>query len=861
MSRASFSTPPLSAGVTEAFAAYIADAAAFFGESRSLEASLPREFVHLHIMDILYSVLAGEIQAAKCFKTVLQLAEVVIAVAAAALRLQPLDETSAECTPADVTKSLQIIASTDLTFFGDIDQLQQLMMLWGVHHKTHNVFVSGSSVETEVAVLNRPFEARWARVVATHSTEFNPYLIERDAAIQANALVKEVTACESLWRELLQDVAVAQAALVDSMQDEDDKGLPSTLKQDAEKFASSVHKLITQSSRETRVLTAEDASLGSGLDSSTKAMTSEATDTSSPSECVVWKVSSRENSLRMRLRLKSVRENYRLRNASYECADASFHHEGERAGGRRHSLGPRRFKSARDNVGVAGGAGEHHDRTWRSETGSDYSDFLADVHMRAAIIRSCPSVASERDSFSGDLSDDDDDDDDDLLLHAEPSDEPSDSGTMFDIETDDLLTPNQPHVVDSAPASSSPSPPPTPPPTPPTTTPPMSARVSGPSSPFGSLSTFGASLLSVVGGVTDVVTKAAKDAKDVVEFGVDSLKTARDVLAEDAQSFANEVSTALTEAAAKPDVLSSSPRSGGAETHSDRLTIRTTKKDTASSASAATTTSETSDGPVLFPPSPPARAAKHKREADPRLKRHSSLGGGSSSKHEVEFEANLVRHMHVVAGKLVLTESHLRFVAERVIDEHETVLAERKKGVPMESAWRFLFKRRCWKMDDIASVNRRRYLLKPCALELFIHSTRKNYFFSLLMEDTACFHEALMARRPLLLRRDPTMRRLRHPSSIFRNSNMSVRWMNHEISTFEYLMWLNTIAGRTYNDLTQYPVFPWVLSDYESSSLDLTRASSFRDLSKPMGALDPARLKFFLDRYHAFEDADIPKFM
>jgi hypothetical protein len=164
-------------------------------------------------------------------------------------------------------------------------------------------------------------------------------------------------------------------------------------------------------------------------------------------------------------------------------------------------------------------------------------------------------------------------------------------------------------------------------------------------------------------------------------------------------------------------------------------------------------------------------------------------------------------------------------------------------------------------MDDIASVNRRRYLLKPCALELFIHSTRKNYFFSLLMEDTACFHEALMARRPLLLRRDPTMRRLRHPSSIFRNSNMSVRWMNHEISTFEYLMWLNTIAGRTYNDLTQYPVFPWVLSDYESSSLDLTRASSFRDLSKPMGALDPARLKFFLDRYHAFEDADIPKFM
>jgi hypothetical protein len=29
------------------------------------------------------------------------------------------------------------------------------------------------------------------------------------------------------------------------------------------------------------------------------------------------------------------------------------------------------------------------------------------------------------------------------------------------------------------------------------------------------------------------------------------------------------------------------------------------------------------------------------------------------------------------------------------------------------------------------------------------------------------------------------------------------RW---EISTFEYLMALNTLAGRTYNDLNQYPV-------------------------------------------------------
>ena len=45
----------------------------------------------------------------------------------------------------------------------------------------------------------------------------------------------------------------------------------------------------------------------------------------------------------------------------------------------------------------------------------------------------------------------------------------------------------------------------------------------------------------------------------------------------------------------------------------------------------------------------------------------------------------------------------------------------------------------------------------------------------------------------------------------------------------------------SYNDLTQYPVFPWVLADYVSEELDLTDPGVYRDLSKPMGALDNVR--------------------
>lgn len=58
------------------------------------------------------------------------------------------------------------------------------------------------------------------------------------------------------------------------------------------------------------------------------------------------------------------------------------------------------------------------------------------------------------------------------------------------------------------------------------------------------------------------------------------------------------------------------------------------------------------------------------------------------------------------------------------------------------------------------------------------------------------------------------------------------KWQRREISNFDYLMYLNTVAGRTYCDLNQYPVYPWVIVNYESNDLDLSLASNYRDLSK-----------------------------
>ena len=41
-------------------------------------------------------------------------------------------------------------------------------------------------------------------------------------------------------------------------------------------------------------------------------------------------------------------------------------------------------------------------------------------------------------------------------------------------------------------------------------------------------------------------------------------------------------------------------------------------------------------------------------------------------------------------------------------------------------------------------------------------------------------------------------------------------------------MFLNREAGRSFQDLTQYPVFPWVVADYASATLDLDSDATFR---------------------------------
>ena len=77
-------------------------------------------------------------------------------------------------------------------------------------------------------------------------------------------------------------------------------------------------------------------------------------------------------------------------------------------------------------------------------------------------------------------------------------------------------------------------------------------------------------------------------------------------------------------------------------------------------------------------------------------------------------------------------------------------------------------------------------------------------------------------------------------------------WQERVISNYEYIYWLNMYSGRSFSDITQYPIFPWVIKDYQIEKLDLNDENIYRDFGKMVGEFNQERLERLIDNQKDF---------
>uniref|UniRef100_A0A6B2EDM8 Putative lysosomal trafficking regulator lyst n=1 Tax=Phlebotomus kandelakii TaxID=1109342 RepID=A0A6B2EDM8_9DIPT len=205
----------------------------------------------------------------------------------------------------------------------------------------------------------------------------------------------------------------------------------------------------------------------------------------------------------------------------------------------------------------------------------------------------------------------------------------------------------------------------------------------------------------------------------------------------------------------------------------------------------------------------------------------------------VSYECELIMLMSRVKGKLEISATSVAFVDQSTQQQQD-----------LKHDFKF-------PLALLREIHLRKYNLRRSALEMFLVDQR-SYFINLTTKTRNKVFSKILGLQPPNIQYGSG----RAPSELLKASGLTQKWVNREITNFDYLMHLNTIAGRTHNDLSQYPIFPWILADYTSEILDLTDPKSFRDLSKPIGVVNPKNEAEVRGKYENFEDPSgvIPKF-
>ncbi|CAI5724207.1 unnamed protein product [Peronospora destructor] len=203
----------------------------------------------------------------------------------------------------------------------------------------------------------------------------------------------------------------------------------------------------------------------------------------------------------------------------------------------------------------------------------------------------------------------------------------------------------------------------------------------------------------------------------------------------------------------------------------------------------------------------------------------------------------------LVHGVLRIGAATIVFEGERVVtlrciadafksNEDGGVAARQRSAQQLHETYVSQLKRRVWGVRVIRVIHRRRFLMEgQNGLEIYFVDGSSCFFGLESYGEADLVYAILKERKPPCLAK--WGKRFLAAERMFSKSKWTEMWVRREISNFEYLMALNVSAGRSYNDASQYPVFPWILKEYESAELHLDNEDIYRDLRRPIGAQTP----------------------
>ena len=179
------------------------------------------------------------------------------------------------------------------------------------------------------------------------------------------------------------------------------------------------------------------------------------------------------------------------------------------------------------------------------------------------------------------------------------------------------------------------------------------------------------------------------------------------------------------------------------------------------------------------------------------------------------FECELVTNQGYYYGKLEMNEHMMIFRSSLCEEEHlkhETNI-ERKMEFVFASQDLDRIKTRNKNvliyLDEIEEVIQRRFALLWIGFEVFLKDKRSYLFNFYTQEKYAQFAEEVNA---IHYKRKLNMLIVTDSKSQFKKFNYKYKYARDRlISSYQYLLYMNKYTGRSYNDVFQYPIMPWMI--------------------------------------------------
>ena len=211
---------------------------------------------------------------------------------------------------------------------------------------------------------------------------------------------------------------------------------------------------------------------------------------------------------------------------------------------------------------------------------------------------------------------------------------------------------------------------------------------------------------------------------------------------------------------------------------------------------------------------------------------------------KIYYNCCLVKLKGHVPGCLLCSNDYLYYVINHNFGKKQT---EKEKCIGSLFCFdptKHKFIRKILKRD-IKQIFKKRYYYEENSLEIFTYTNKSYYIKFNTNKDREEFYKYIINSSEVSLLKEDLL-------------SITKKWEHWDISTLSFLSFLNNFGSRSFKDLTQYPVFPWVIKDYESAKLNIFNETNIRELQKPIGALgNKQRISCFMQNYNESKEIEL----